>query len=101
MSKLVDMVVRAELVQEQECKASGKTRKEMKKTGGFSDKAKWSRQRLLEIRGFLNYIVMTYAWLSPFMKGMHNTIDRRRYDRDSGGWKLTGKHFQAMLAEQS
>ena len=69
------MVARAELVHELECKATGKTRKEIEKSGGFSDKSKLLRQRLLEISGFLNYVVRTYTRLSPFMKGMHNTID--------------------------
>jgi hypothetical protein len=32
-------------------------------------------QRLLEIRGFLMYVVRTYPWLNPYMKGMHLTID--------------------------
>ena len=71
----------------------------MEKFSGLGDKAKLPRQRLLEIGSFLNYLVRTYAWLSPFMKGMHNMIDRWRYDQDSGGWKLTGKHLQAMLAD--
>ena len=78
--ELADMVARAELVQEQECKATGKTRKEMEKSGGFSDTAKLPRQHMLEIRGFLDYVVRTYSWLSPFMKGMHNTIGGWRYD---------------------
>ena len=29
--------------------------------------------------------------MSPFMKGMHNRIDRWRYDQYLGGWKLTEK----------
>jgi hypothetical protein len=33
-------------------------------------------QCLLEIRGFLMYVVRTYAWMSPYIKGMHFTIDR-------------------------
>ena len=32
------------------------------------------------------------------MKGLHNMIDRWRYDWDSGGWKMKGKDLQAMLA---
>jgi len=32
-------------------------------------------QRMLEIRGFLMYVVQTYPWLNPYMKGMHLTID--------------------------
>jgi hypothetical protein len=33
------------------------------------------RQRLLEIRGFLNYVVRTYPWMNPYLKGLHLTID--------------------------
>ena len=33
------------------------------------------RQRLLEIRGFLNYVVRTYPWINPYLKGLHLTID--------------------------
>ena len=69
------MVAKTELVHEQECKVAGKTRNEMEYSGSFSDKAKLPRQRLLEIQGVLNCVVRTYAWLSPFMKGMHNMID--------------------------
>ena len=32
-------------------------------------------QRLLEIRGFLVYMVWTYTWLNPYMKGLHLTVD--------------------------
>ena len=98
--ELADMVARADHVQEKECKATGKTMKEMEKSGGFSDNAKLPSQHLLGIRGFLNYVVKTYTWLSLFTKGMHNAIDRWRYDRDLGGWKLTEKHLQTILAER-
>ena len=33
------------------------------------------RQRLLEIRGFLNYVVRTYPSLNPCLKGLHLTIN--------------------------
>ena len=46
------------------------------------------RQRLLEIRGFLNYVVRTYPWMNPYLKGLHLTIDGWREDRNSGGWKV-------------
>ena len=58
------------------------------------------RQRLLEIRGYLNYIVRTYGWLNPYMKGLHNTIDGWRDNRDEGGWKLTGKELREKAARQ-
>jgi len=32
-------------------------------------------QRMFEIWGFLMYVVRTYPWLNPYMKGMHLTID--------------------------
>ena len=38
--ELADMVTRGKFVQEQECKATGKTREDVEKPGGFSDKAK-------------------------------------------------------------
>ena len=41
-----------------------------------SEGAKLPLQRLLEIRGFLIYVVRTYPWMSPYLKGLHNTIDR-------------------------
>ena len=63
-------------IHELECKAVGCTRIQMIKAGDFSKKAKVTRQRLLEIRGFLNYVVRTYDWMTPYMKGLHNTIDR-------------------------
>ena len=44
--------------------------------------AKLPLQRLLEIRGFLIYVVRTYPWMSPYLKGLHNTIDEWREDRD-------------------
>ena len=39
-------------------------------------------QRLLEIRGFLNYVVRTYPWLNPYLKGLHLTIDGWREGRE-------------------
>ena len=62
-------------IQEQECKVAGKIRKQMEDTNRFSKGAKVSRHRLLETRGYLNYVVRTYAWLAPYMKGMHNTSE--------------------------
>ena len=46
------------------------------------------RQQLLEIRGFLNYVVRTYPWLNPYTKDLHLTIDGWRDDRDWDGWRL-------------
>ena len=49
-------------------------------------------QRLLEIRGFLIYVVRTYTWLNPpYMKGIHLTIDSWCTGRAEDGFKLTPK----------
>jgi hypothetical protein len=34
--------------------------------------------RLLQIRGFLMYVVRTYPWINPYMKGLHLAIDRSK-----------------------
>ena len=75
VGELDEMVENSSVIQEQECKAAGCTRTQMVKAGDFSKKAKVSQQRLLEIQGFLNYVVRTYGWMTPYMKGHHNTID--------------------------
>ncbi len=31
--------------------------------------------RLLQVWGFLMYVVWTYPWINPYMKGLHLTID--------------------------
>ena len=46
------------------------------------------RHVLLEIRGFLNYVVQTYPWMNPYLKGLHLSIDGWRDDRNIGGWRF-------------
>jgi len=46
-----------------------------------------NRQRLEEMRGFLNYVVRTYPWMNPYLKGLHLTIDGWRPGRVAGGWR--------------
>ena len=72
----------------------------MEEAKDYSKMAKVFQQRLLEIQGFLNYVVSMYNWMTPYMKGIHNTMDGWRHYRDSGGWKMKGKPLQAMLAER-
>ena len=79
------MVADSPFIQEQDWEVAVKTRKQMEATNRFSEGAKVSQQRLLEIRWFLNYVVRTYVWLAPYMKGMHNMIDGWRYDHGSQG----------------
>ena len=69
VGELAEMVQKASVIQEQEYKAAGRTRIQMTEAGDFSKKAKVSQQQLLEIRGFLNHMVCTYNWITPYMKG--------------------------------
>jgi hypothetical protein len=54
--------------------------------------------RLLQIRGFLMYVVRTYPWINPYMKGLHLTIDSWRPFRGEDGFKLRGKELENALA---
>ena len=53
-------------------------------------------QCMLEIRGFLMYVVRTYPWLNPYMKGMHLTIDSWQAGRAEDGFKMTAKELQVF-----
>ena len=53
-------------------------------------------QRMLEIRGFLMYVVRTYPWLNPYMKGMHLTIDSWRAGWGEDGFKMTANELQVF-----
>ena len=55
-------------------------------------------QRLLVIRGFLIYVVRTYPWLNPYIKGLHLTIDSWRPGREKSGYKMKGKELERALA---
>jgi len=42
-------------------------------------------------RGFLVYLSRTYPAITPFLKGIHLTLDSWREGRDDDGWKLSKK----------
>jgi hypothetical protein len=44
-------------------------------------------KRLMQVRGFLLYVTRTYRYLTPYLKGLHLTIDGWRKGRDVEGWK--------------
>ena len=52
-----------------------KTKGLLKELTGMLTDGPLPLQRMLEIRGFLMYVVRIYPWLNPYMKGMHLTID--------------------------
>ena len=53
---------------------------------------------LLQIRGFLIYVVRTYKWLNPYIKGLHLTIDSWRPGRADNGFKLKGRELKQAMA---
>ena len=55
-------------------------------------------QRLLEIRGFLIYVVRTYPWLNPYIKGLHLTVDSWRPGQEASGFKLRGEELERAMA---
>jgi hypothetical protein len=56
-------------------------------------------QRLLESRGFLMYVVRTFTWLNPDMKGLHLTIDGWRAGRAADGFKLTPRERYGLQCD--
>eukprot|EP00978_Attheya_sp_CCMP212_P029827 scaffold107351_cov30-Attheya_sp.AAC.1 len=40
------------------------------------------------IRGFLNYVTRTYESITPYLKGVHLTLDHWRPDRYEDGWRV-------------
>jgi hypothetical protein len=62
-----------------------------------SDWTQLPHRRLLEIRGFLIYVTRTYKHLTPYLKGLHLTIDGWRANRDTDGWRLRDRDVEAEL----
>ncbi len=55
------------------------------------------RQQLTKIRGFLLYVACTYRHITPFLKGLHLTIDGGQPMRDVEGWKRTERDLTLEL----
>ncbi len=53
--------------------------------------SKLDRKHLERVRGFMVHIQQTYPAITPYLKGMHLTIDSWRPGRDSEGWKSAGQ----------
>jgi hypothetical protein len=51
--------------------------------------SEWVDHKVLQItRGFLVYVVRTYRPLTPFIMGLHMSIDGWRPGRGDEGWRL-------------
>jgi hypothetical protein len=51
-------------------------------------------------QGFLIYMSCTYNVLTPYLKGIHLTLDSWRPWQKDDGWKMTMSKIQAALAEK-
>lgn len=56
-------------------------------------------KELEKYRGFLIYVSRTYPEMTPYLKGIHLTLDSWRPWRKDDGWKLTSKEMRATLSE--
>jgi hypothetical protein len=54
-------------------------------------------KRLEEIRGFLCHLSMTYEIVTPYLKGLHLTLAAHHPQRNSQGWKLSPKEWEAYV----
>ncbi|EJK62140.1 hypothetical protein THAOC_17263, partial [Thalassiosira oceanica] len=57
---------------------------------GSSEAVRIPLKPLLSIMGFLIYVVRTYDWMTPYLKGLNNVINGWRPGYEDG-WKLTGR----------
>eukprot|EP00980_Cylindrotheca_fusiformis_P021935 scaffold8770_cov167-Cylindrotheca_fusiformis.AAC.2 len=49
-------------------------------------------------RGFLIHLAATYKAMTPYLKGIHLTLDSWRANRRSDGWKMSPKEWAGFLA---
>ena len=62
------------------------------------NRKEWERDR-----GFLVHVSMVYPVMTPYLKGLHLTMEMWRSDRDSQGWKLPrndSSRFQIHLQDK-
>jgi hypothetical protein len=57
------------------------------------------RKILESVRGFLVYVSMTYPSMVPYLKGIHQTLETWRSNRDDLGWKIVTRKLGAADAE--
>ena len=55
-----------------------------------------NHKELEKKRGFLIYVTRTYPAMVPFLKGIHQTLEMWRPNRDDDGWKLTRPAIQEV-----
>ena len=68
-----------------------KTKLSLTQVAGWmnKDSSRIPRKNLERIRGFLVYVATTYHVLTPYLRGIHLTLDSWRPNRDEDGWAIT------------
>jgi hypothetical protein len=74
-----------------------KTKRLIQEMGEMVAKDHLPLARLLQVRGLFMYVVWTYPWINPYMKGLHLTLDSWRPFRGADGFKLRGKELENAL----
>ena len=57
------------------------------------------RKELEKGRGFLVHLARTYPIISPYLKGLHHTLESWRVGRDKNGWKWNASQWKVFLEE--
>ena len=63
-----------------------------------STRARIPRKDLERIRGFLVYVALTYTIMTPYLRGIHLTLESWRPDRDEDGWRKVSDQGDSGLA---
>jgi hypothetical protein len=58
-----------------------------------------NHKELEKKRGFLIYVTRTYPAMVPFLKGIHQTLEMWRPNRDEDGWKIVRPASQKVAVE--
>ena len=57
-----------------------------------------NRKDLERKRGFLIHLSRTFTYMTPYLKGMHLTMETFRPGREDSGWKMTKQAWAVMLS---
>jgi len=65
--------------------------------GKDSEAGLFAHKKLERERGHLVYLCRAYPAITPFLKGVHHTLDSWRPGRDQDGWKFNSAEWKAFL----
>ena len=58
-----------------------------------------NHKKLERDRGFMVHLGRTYSWIMPYLKGIHNSLESWRDQRDEDGWKYTDREWRELVSE--